>query len=150
MVIRNARRDDIEHIVAMLADDELGCRRENYTLPLPHSYIEAFNKINQDPNQHLIVAEDKDEIIGTAQLSIIQYLTYQGGTRAQIEAVRIKSDRRGTGIGELLFKWMINKAKEEGAHLLQLTSDKKRSDALHFYEKLGFKASHEGLKMHFR
>ena len=150
MIIRAATASDLEHIIAMLADDELGSKREHLTIPIPNVYKDAFHEIDKDPNQHLIVAEDEGEIIGTAQLSMIQYLTYQGGSRAQIEAVRIKSSRRGSGLGEKLIKWMIKKAQTEGAHLIQLTTDKKRLDALSFYEKLGFTATHEGMKLHFR
>ena len=149
MKIREAEKSDVPAIVAMLADDELGQKREDYRDPLPRRYLESFNKIDNDPNQFLIVAVDEEEIIGTAQLTFIPYLTYQGGVRAQIEAVRIKSTRRGTGLGEKLFRWMIDKARSEGAHLLQLTTDKQRPDALRFYEKLGFRATHEGMKMHF-
>ncbi|WP_421763078.1 GNAT family N-acetyltransferase [Ekhidna sp.] len=149
MNIRKAIETDIPAIVSLLASDALGSERENYTLPIPESYIKAFQNITSNSNQYLIVVEDADEIIGTAQLSLIPYMTYQGGIRAQIEAVRIKSDRRGSGIGEQLFKWMISKAKDKGAHLIQLTTDKKRPEALRFYEKIGFLASHEGLKMHF-
>jgi len=133
----------------MLADDELGSQRENFTDPLPDSYYTAFENISDDPNQELIVVEEQGEIIGTLQLSFIQYLTYQGGTRAQIEAVRIKRDRRGQGLGERLFRWAINRAQERGAHLLQLTTDKQRPEAIKFYEKLGFVATHEGMKLHF-
>ena len=89
------------------------------------------------------------EIIGTLQLSFIQYLTYRGGIRAQIEAVRIRKDKRGLGIGKIMFEWAINRAKARKAHLLQLTTDKKRPKAIKFYEELGFKQSHEGMKMHF-
>ncbi|WP_436517462.1 N-acetyltransferase family protein [Ekhidna sp. To15] len=149
MEIRKARKEDVIHIIAMLADDELGSKRENFIDPLPRVYYDSFEKIDQDPNQHLVVAEENGEVIGTAQLSFIPYLTYQGGVRSQIEAVRIKSSMRGKGIGEKLFKWMIEKAQSSGAHLIQLTTDKQRSDALRFYEKLGFKATHEGLKLHF-
>lgn len=105
--------------------------------------------INADENQELIVVEnDKSEIIGTLQLSFIQYLTYRGGIRAQIEAVRIRKDKRGLGIGKAMFEWAINRAKERNAHLLQLTTDKKRPEALTFYESLGFEATHEGMKIH--
>lgn len=135
----------------MLADDELGKARENFHDPLPDLYLRAFEQIDQDLNQELIVAEEEEGmIIGTLQLSFIPYLTYQGGVRAQIEAVRIHKDRRATGLGEQLFRWAIERAEERGAHLLQLTTDKKRSDALRFYEKLGFSASHEGMKLHFK
>ncbi len=150
MTFRPAIKEDIVSIVAMLADDELGAKRENFQDPLPNSYVEAFEQIDSDPNQELIVVEEKGEVIGTMQLSFIQYLTYQGGTRSQIEAVRIRKDKRGEGLGEKMFQWAISRAKERGAHLLQLTTDKQRPDALRFYEKLGFHATHEGMKMHFK
>ncbi|SNT13290.1 transcriptional regulator [Ekhidna lutea] len=149
MKIRIATREDVPYMVAMLADDKLGILREDYQIPLPKKYFDAFQKINQDPNQFLIVGVIEGEIVGTAQLSLIPYLTYQGGIRAQIEAVRVKSTYRGSGLGENLIQWMIQKARESGAHLIQLTTDKKRPEALKFYEKLGFNATHEGMKMHF-
>lgn len=150
MKFRKALKEDIPFIVQLLADDELGQVREDFRDPLPPQYYQAFSNIDNDPNQELTVIENEaGEIIGTLQLSFIQYLTYQGGIRAQIEAVRIRSDQRGRGIGEQLFRWAIERAKEKGAHLLQLTTDKKRPDAIRFYENLGFKASHEGMKMHF-
>lgn len=147
---RKAKREDVIHIVAMLAHDKLGKLREDYRDPLPEAYYQAFASIDADPNQELMVVEDVNlEVIGTLQLSFIPYLTYQGGIRAQIEAVRIREDMRGAGIGELLFRWAIDRAREKGAHVLQLTTDKKRADAKRFYEKLGFQASHEGMKLHF-
>jgi len=150
MNFRKAVIDDVPQIVQMLSIDKLGQKREDFREPLPNKYYDAFKKVNSDPNQELIVVEDSDKsIIGTLQLSFIQYLTYQGGIRAQIEAVRIREDKRGQGIGELMFKWAIHKASDRGAHLLQLTTDKKRPEALKFYEKLGFSSSHEGMKLHF-
>lgn len=149
MNFRKANRGDIPFIVQMLADDKLGKKRERFSDPLPDTYYLAFDKINKDENQELIVIDDGDNgIIGTLQLSFIQYLTYQGGIRAQIEAVRIREDQRGKGIGETVFRWAIIRSKERGAHVLQLTTDKKRPEAVHFYEKLGFIASHEGMKLH--
>lgn len=151
MKFRKANREDVPYIVEMLANDKLGKQREDYIDPLPDKYYEAFHNITKDENQELIIIEDdENSIIGTLQLSFIQYLTYQGGIRAQIEAVRIREDHRGKGIGEKLFKWAINRSKERGAHLLQLTTDKKRLEALKFYEKLGFIASHEGMKLPFK
>lgn len=151
MKFREAKETDVIEIVKMLADDELGAKRENYTSPLPNQYLQAFQNINNDPNQKLVVVEnDENKIIGTLQLSFIQYLTYQGGIRAQIEAVRIHKDFRGKGLGKIMFEWAINRAKEKGAHLLQLTTDKKRPSAIRFYENLGFTASHEGMKLHFK
>jgi len=150
MKLRTAIENDISAIVEMIADDELGKERENFQIPLPNEYLAAFERINADENQELIVVENENgEIIGTLQLTYIQYLTYRGGIRAQIEAVRIRKDKRGTGLGKIMFEWAINRAKEKKAHLLQLTTDKQRPKAIQFYEDLGFKQTHEGMKMHF-
>ncbi len=150
MIFRKATQKDLPTIIKMIADDALGKTRENYQDPLPNEYLEAFENINSDPNQELIVVEHiNSDILGTLQLSFIQYLTYQGGIRAQIEAVRIRKDQRGKGIGQKMFEWAIQRAQQKGAHLLQLTTDKKRPEAIKFYEKLGFKATHEGMKLHF-
>ncbi|QLG43950.1 GNAT family N-acetyltransferase [Costertonia aggregata] len=149
MKIRPATRNDIPAIVGLIADDKLGKLREDYQDPLPKKYYDAFDNIVTDPNQELIVLETaKRQVIGTLQLSFIQYLTYQGGLRAQIEAVRVHESYRNQGIGQQLFEWAIKAAKERNAHVVQLTTDKKRPEALKFYEKLGFKASHEGMKLH--
>jgi GNAT superfamily N-acetyltransferase len=149
MIFRKASQADLPGIVQMIAEDELGKSRERFQLPLPSEYLKAFEKINADSNQELIVVEnDLHEIIGTMQLSFIQYLTYRGGLRAQIEAVRIRKDQRGLGIGKSMFQWAIHRAKERKAHLVQLTTDKKRPIAIQFYEDLGFKATHEGMKLH--
>ena len=150
MTFRKATRNDVSKIVEMIADDELGKTRENYQTPLPIEYLNAFENITADQNQELIVVENENaEIIGTLQLSFIQYLTYRGGIRAQIEAVRIRKEMRGKGIGKAMIEWAINRANERNAHLLQLTTDKKRPEAIKFYEDLGFKATHEGMKIHF-
>ncbi|WP_446050782.1 N-acetyltransferase family protein [Zobellia laminariae] len=149
MKIRKAKESDVSAIVALLANDKLGKLRENYKEPLPQKYYDAFEAINGNQNQELIVIENETEqVIGTMQLSFIPYLTYQGGVRAQIEAVRVHEDYRNKGIGQQLFEWAIQRAKQKGAHVVQLTTDKKRPDALKFYEKLGFTASHEGMKLH--
>lgn len=150
MKFRKAKKEDVVEVVRMIADDKLGKLRENFRDPLPDVYYAAFENITNDTNQELIVLENTEgAIIGTMQLSFIQYLTYRGGIRAQIEAVRIRKDYRGKGIGEQMFRWAIQRAKERKAHLIQLTTDKKRPEALRFYEKLGFRASHEGMKLHF-
>ena len=151
MTFRKATEKDVSIIVEMIADDELGEKRENFQNPLPKEYQKAFERINSDENQELIVVENgNSEIIGTLQLSFIQYLTYRGGIRAQIEAVRIRKDQRGLGIGKTMFEWAINRAKERNAHLIQLTTDKKRPKAINFYKDLGFNGTHEGMKLHFK
>ncbi|MEI3611867.1 GNAT family N-acetyltransferase [Pseudogracilibacillus sp. SO30301A] len=147
ITFRKATKKDLDCIVAMLADDMLGSKRERYEHPLPNSYIKAFEDITSDPNNELIVACDDNEVVGVQQITFTPYITHQGGWRATIEGVRTSSSVRGKGVGTKLIKWAIQRAKERGCHLVQLTTDKERSDALRFYERLGFKATHEGLKM---
>ncbi|NVJ85776.1 MAG: GNAT family N-acetyltransferase [Algoriphagus sp.] len=151
MKFRIAYKKDLEFIVSLLANDNLGKLREDFRIPLPACYQDAFDQIQNDKNQELVVMEDsKNQIIGTFQLSFIPYLTYQGGIRAQIEAVRIHKDHRGQELGSKMLEWAIDRAKAKGAHVLQLTTDKRRPEALRFYEKMGFEASHEGMKLHFK
>ncbi len=148
LIIRAAQRTDLEAIVKMLADDKLGSQRERFELPLPVGYVRAFEAIDCDPRQHLVVAEIGGEAAGTLQLSFLPYLTYQGRERALIEAVRVGAGHRGRGIGRQMLEWAIEQARMRGCHLVQLTTDKHRSKALSFYEALGFVASHEGMKLH--
>jgi GNAT superfamily N-acetyltransferase len=144
---RPANRDDLPLIVRMLADDPLGAKRERYETPLPESYMAAFDAIASDPNNELVVACLDSRVVGVLQITFIPCLTYQGGWRALIEGVRIASDIRSEGIGRRMFKWAIQRSRERGCRLVQLTTDKARPDALRFYEKLGFVASHEGMKL---
>lgn len=148
LIYRPATQDDLTAIVAMLADDALGATREQFQTPLPVTYLQAFDAISRDSNQELMVAEHNGELVATFQLTFIPYLTYQGGIRAQIEAVRVKSTYRGQGVGTELFQYAVQRATDRGAHVLQLTTDKKRPDAKRFYESLGFVDSHEGMKLH--
>lgn len=144
---RHATEQDLERIVEMLSDDILGSQRERYEIPLPSSYLEAFKAIEADPNNELIVACYQNKVVGVEQVTFTPYLTHQGGWRATVEGVRISSDARGQGVGSKLIQWAIERAKERGCHLIQLTTDKQRADAIRFYERLGFNATHEGMKM---
>ena len=149
MNIRPVTKKDLPAIVEMLANDKLGRLREVYQTPLPKVYYEAYERIIADKNQELLAVENEEqEPIATFQLSFIPYLTYQGGIRCQVENVRVRDDYTGKGIGRQMFEWIIDRAKKKGAHVVQLTSDKQRPDAIRFYEKLGFSASHEGMKLH--
>jgi len=146
-LIRCAARQDLPAIVRLLADDPLGSLRESYTSPLPQAYLDAFDEIDGDPNNELVVAELAGEVIGVLQLTYIRYLTFQGGRRAQIEGVRVDQRFRGQGLGRRLFHWAIERARQKGCHLVQLTTNKDRPEALEFYLQLGFTNSHEGLKL---
>ncbi len=145
--IRKAASADLEEIIAMLADDALGAKREDTSLPLRSEYRTAFAAMDTDPNQLLAVVEQDGEIIGCMQISFIPGLSRIGMWRGQIESVRIASPIRGGGIGRQMIEWAIEKCRERGCGLVQLTTDKSRSDTLRFYRSLGFVDSHEGLKL---
>ncbi|KAB2663447.1 GNAT family N-acetyltransferase [Brucella tritici] len=147
IAIRKAAATDVAAIVSMLADDALGAQREDASLPLRDSYRNAFAAIDADPNQLLAVVEHDGEIIGCMQISFIPGLSRMGMWRGQIESVRIASHIRGGGIGRQMIGWAIERCRERGCGLVQLATDKSRSDALRFYQSLGFTDSHEGLKL---
>ena len=144
-IFRRATRDDLPTIVAMLADDFLGQTRERPDDLAP--YLRMFELIDASPDQELIVMERDGEIVGSLQLTYIPYLTHSGALRAVVEAVRVASSRRGTGVGHELFGWVVARVRERGCEVLQLSTDKRRVDAKRFYEDLGFVASHEGMKL---
>lgn len=144
---RLAKRDDVPAIVRMLADDELGSQREKDEDPLPASYYLAFEKISSDSNHELIVAESNGQVVGTLHLMFLPSISFQGGLRAQVESVRIDTKCRSQGIGREMMNWAIERAKSRGAHVVQLTTHLTRKDAHRFYERLGFKGSHLGMKL---
>ena len=144
---RVATRQDLPAIVRMLADDGLGKGREQPVSPLPPVYGEAFDRMAAQPGNVYLLAEIDGAVAGCLQLTVIHGLSRTGMSRAQIEGVRVAGSHRGQGIGESLFREAIDRARAAGCGLVQLTTDKARPDALRFYEKLGFTASHEGMKL---
>ncbi|HEX2654596.1 MAG TPA: GNAT family N-acetyltransferase [Xanthobacteraceae bacterium] len=147
MKLRDAQRTDVPTIVRMLADDELGAAREKIEDPLPQGYYAAFEAIEADPNNRLLVAELDGEIIGTLQLTFIPGLSRVGAEHAQIEAVRIASHLRGKGFGKQLIAAVIDIIRKRGCAIVQLSSSNSRTDAHRFYQQLGFATSHVGMKL---
>ncbi len=147
MQIRRATEADLPAIVRMMADDKLGQLREQATDPLPPAYYRAFAAIDADSNQELMVGEIAGVIVATLQLTVIPYLAYCGGIRAQVESVRVASALRGQGLGQQLLQWSIARARERGCHMLQLTTNATRAEAHRFYTRLGFVPSHVGMKL---
>ncbi|ADO73289.1 GNAT family N-acetyltransferase [Stigmatella aurantiaca] len=147
LTFRKATLDDLPVIVSLLADDVLGAGRESVVTPLPDKYLRAFEAVDRDENQFLLVVEDRGSIVGTLQLTFIPGIARGGAWRGQIEAVRVSSARRGERVGEAMFAWAIETCRQRGCALVQLTTDKSRSDAHRFYERLGFAATHAGYKL---
>jgi GNAT superfamily N-acetyltransferase len=143
--IRRATRADVPAIVTMLRDDQLGATRES--TPDDPVYLDAFDAVAADPHQWLVVGVLSGSVVASLQLTIIPGLSRRGARRALIEAVRVRSDQRGGGLGATLIGWAVEKARAEGCVMVQLTTDRSRVDAHRFYERLGFEASHFGYKL---
>jgi GNAT superfamily N-acetyltransferase len=144
---RLAGRADVPSIVRLLADDDLGSQRERYEDPLPEAYYSSFEQIEEDPNHELIIAERNGEVIGTLHLMFLPSISFQGGLRAQIESVRVDKPFQSQGIGSAMMQWSMQRAKQRGARIVQLTTHKTRVDAHRFYERLGFNGTHLGMKL---
>jgi GNAT superfamily N-acetyltransferase len=145
VIFREAVHADLPAIIALLADDMLGKARDFPVVD--DAYERAFAEIDADPRNFLIVADDGGEVVASMQITYIPGLGRHGAERSLFEAVRVRSDLRGHGLGQRLMTWAIEQARQRGCALAQLTSDKARTDAHRFYTRLGFVASHEGMKL---
>lgn len=147
LVFRAATRDDLPDLIALIADDQLGKARDDASLPLDQRYLDAFAAIERDANQMLVAVEQAGAVIGCFQVTFIPGISRRGAWRGQIESVRVAREKRGAGLGTAMFEWAIAECRRRGCDLVQLYTDKSRKDAHRFYERLGFKASHEGMKL---
>ena len=148
LTIRNATKDDLPAVVALLADDALGATRERSVSPLPQPYLDAFEAMTNQGGNHLLVAcDERSHVVGCLQLLILPHISLMGSCRAQIEGVRVAQSHRSQGLGRILFEEAINRARDAGCRMVQLTMNADRTDAKRFYESLGFKASHVGFKL---
>lgn len=144
---RRAARPDLSAIVALLADDPLGSEREVVGATVHPDYAAAFEAIDRDASEFLAVAEQGGEVVGCLQISFLPGLSRRGMLRGQIESVRIAAHARGQGLGRRMLEWAVETCRMRGCRLVQLTTDRSRSDALRFYEEFGFVASHLGCKL---
>jgi GNAT superfamily N-acetyltransferase len=148
VVLRRAAAEDVPAIVDLLAADQLGATRDGVnTAEDLAAYQQAFRAIDADPAHILMVAQASQQLVGTLQLSFIPGLARRGALRAQIEAVRVHESYRDRGLGAAMMGWAVEEARRRGCGLVQLTTDKARPDAHRFYERLGFVASHQGMKL---
>lgn len=148
-LIRAAREEDLAAIVGLFCQDALTAPHERCPegLAAPAPYVEALGAIDRDPNAHLMVAELDGQVVGTFQLNLLTYMHFRGATVAQIEAVYVHTACRGRGTGRAMMEWAIAEARRLGCHRVQLTTNKLRHDAHRFYRRLGFQATHEGMKL---
>ena len=147
VAVRRATAEDVPAIARLLADDFLGVRRETLGPPLPDGYLAAFREIDADPNARLFVAQDGSTVVGTFQLSFLRRMSRAGHRVCEIESVHVAADQRGKGIGTRMMEVALAEARSAGCSRVQLTSDRQRTEAHRFYERLGFAQSHLGFKL---
>jgi ribosomal protein S18 acetylase RimI-like enzyme len=144
---RAALEPDLEAIIALLSDDVFGAAR-NLSFAAEHTaYAAAFAELAGDPNNSIELALSEGQIVGCYQLTFIRGLSYTGGLRAQIESVRVARAYRGRGIGHAMMQQALAQAKARACALVQLTTDVRRDQTRQFYERLGFAATHHGMKI---
>ena len=147
VIIRPAGEDDLRAIIALLVDDPLGKTRERLEDPLPQSYLVAHRAMAAQAGNVYLVAERAGSVIDCLQVTFIPGISREGMTRANIEGVRVASAARGLGLGKTMMRDAIDRSREAGCGLVQLTTDARREDAQRFYRTLGFTASHIGMKL---
>jgi ribosomal protein S18 acetylase RimI-like enzyme len=145
---RKANRADLQDIINLLADDDLGKDRELAGGIVSDKYKKAFEQIDQDPNQYIMVIEIECKVIATCHLTIMPSLTFHASTRMNIEAVRVSRDYQGQKIGQYMFERVMGYAESQNVSIVQLSTNKQRKGALAFYKSLGFEDSHEGMKLY--
>ncbi len=144
--IRTASLGDLDAIIQLLLSDSLVNPPEEPGVRAV--YVEAFDAIATHPDNELVVETLGGEVVATLQLTFIPGLSFQGAWRAQVEGVRVRSDLRNRRIGTRLIEWVVGRARGRGCRLVQLMSNQSRIDARRFYERLGFRASHTGMKLY--
>lgn len=149
LILRNAKKEDLQDIIRLYMEDELGVTRESLSNPLLPSYQEAFLTIQEDKNQTLFVIEYHQEIIGTCHLTFMPSLSFKGSMRLNLENIHIDKRFQNQGVGTWMLEKAIAMGKQKKCKIIQLTTNKNRTKAKIFYEKLGFQATHEGLKLYF-
>lgn len=147
LTFREAEARDVPALVAMLADDMLGAAREVVSDPPADCYYEALSAVVANPHDSIVVLERGGVVLGCGQLTILHGLSRQGMKRGQIESVRVASAERGQKLGEALILELVARARAAGCGVVQLTSDARRERAHAFYERLGFKLTHVGMKL---
>ena len=143
-LFRRAHREDVPAIAALLADDALGAGREDPSDAA--SYLAGFARIDADPRNLLAVAEIDGAVRGCLQLTFVPGLSNRGAEFALLQAVRVDASLRGQGVGQAFVEWAMDEARARGCAAIELLTHASRTDAQRFYSRLGFAASHLGMR----
>ncbi len=149
LTYRNAKPEDLPFIVGLIVEDAVVATNDNVAEAMHADYTQALAAIDASPNEEMFVVEDDGRPIGCFQLTYLPGLMRRGMWRGMIEVVHVADGLRGRGYGSEMMRWALEHCRERGCGMVQLTSNKKRTDAHRFYERLGFLKSHEGFKYYF-
>lgn len=149
LVYRAATPADLPFIVGLIVEDSVVATNDDPSDAMHADYTDALAAIDADHNQEMFVVELDGEPVGCFQLSYLPGLMRRGMWRGQIELVHVSAAKRNLGLGSDMMRWALERCREHGCNMVQLTSNKARLDAHRFYERLGFKKSHEGFKYYF-
>jgi len=149
LTYRHATPQDLPFIVGLIVEDAVVATNDSVADANHADYAAALAAIDADPNQEMFVVEDAGKPIGCFQLSYLPGLMRRGMWRGMIEVVHVSESERNRGYGSQMMRWALERCRERGCGMVQLTSNKKRTDAHRFYERLGFSRSHEGFKYYF-
>ncbi|TPW25861.1 GNAT family N-acetyltransferase [Pararhizobium mangrovi] len=147
VAIREAVRDDLSALIAMLASDTVGGHGDTTEAEHRTAYERAFDAIAASPNETLYVADYGGRVVGVAKATVLTTLTNRGASAVLVETVHVRTDMRGNGIGQALVDFCVSRARELGACSVKLMTNRDRVDAHRFYERLGFERSHHGYRM---
>ncbi len=150
IVIRRAKEEDLTHLIALFAEDEMGGHGDTSDPDAFEDYLRAFHVIDQSLNEVLYLAELDGEVVASFQLIFVRTLRGRGGLTGIIEAVHTRSDRRRQGIGTKLLEFAISEARRRGCRIVQITNRSDRNDTHRFYERAGFSGDYTGFRMHLK
>ena len=149
LTYRNAKPQDLPFIIGLIVEDAVVATDDSVANAMHAEYTQALAAIDASPNEEMFVVEDGGKPIGCFQLTYLPGLMRRGMWRGMIEVVHVADGLRGRGHGSEMMRWALEHCRERGCGMVQLTSNKKRTDAHRFYERLGFEKSHEGFKYYF-
>ena len=148
LTYRAATPADLPYLIHLVVEDSVISTNDDPADAMHADYVAALAAIDASPNEELFVVELDGEPVGCFQLSYMPGLMRRGMWRGQIEMVHVENGRQGQGLGTEMMRWAIERCRDRGCGMVQLTSNKKRLAAHRFYERLGFAKSHEGFKLY--
>jgi GNAT superfamily N-acetyltransferase len=111
--------------------------------------VDALRAIQADSRSWLLVLESEGRVAATATLYIVPNLSHGGRPFMIVESVVVDEANRGSGFGRVLMDEAEARARAANCYKIAFTSNRRRVDAHRFYERLGYRATHQGFTKYF-